>query len=221
MWEYISDIESSSLNRVVSDIELKYNYDESEDEFKDSIRITNPLASSFDFNTCTEGLEAQYEETAFQIWLLLNASGKRINKASQLVIESKWTKTANSDNTGKAEALGIIRMVAAHMGRPLKRNYITTKIKSEYRDQNNVDLDLLSFVSVRDKELTNNKPKKGWIESRTVSFERKRYDFGILYDADIDDPLLIRIGKIVKGNFPDTIINGNFPDKIINGTGEQ
>ena len=89
-----------------------------------------------------------------------------------------------------------------------------TKFNSTYRN-----LDLLSFISINDPLLTQGIPCKCWIDERTVSWKRKRLEFGVQFDIHPNDPLIVRIGKIVKGNFPDVIINGNFSDKIANGKG--
>lgn len=217
-WESIGKLEIGSIETIISDIKLDFTLKEASGKYAHSIRVLNTNDVSFNIANNFEGTVTSSATALIeQIFYLLNAGAKRIKKQAQLSLKSDFIKSPkpdDSDYSSMAEALVSIRNKAGWLNKPINTVPIICEINSANRS-----LDLLSFVDVTDPIVTEGAVRKGWVVSRKLLFDDRRYEFEILFDIHPNDPLKIQIGKIVKGNFPDIINNGNFPDKITNGPG--
>ena len=211
-WESISDISSSTNVKIVNDITLKFDYNESTGEYEDEIRVKRPDIP-FDFDLCTEGINRSNIGEAINIHELGTAGFGRTNKISQFTYESKWIKkNQNYDGTqGQGEALAFMRNLMGHINRNLQSVTITLPFTKTF-----LDLDLLSFISVTEQKLTSGQQRTGWIINRVVDYTSKRLVLKILFDIDLSDPFLVQIG-IIQDTFdePEIIDDDNTVIEVI------
>lgn len=187
----IGDIKRDSLTTVVSDFELKYDKNESTDKFQKTMRIKNTNESSFDFDRDTEGVTSDNYAEAEEAWLLLRAGYLRTKNSSQTKVENEWIKSFYSDGTGEGEALAFIRNQAGHVNR--QHEYITITIPYI---RSNLDLELLSFINIRDSKITGGVERAGWIVDRKLDVKKDQIQLKLLLDISATDPYLVEIGVV-------------------------
>lgn len=183
----ISDIKRDDLNNVVSDFELKYDYNEATGEYQGLIRIKNTTNSdTFSLENSTEGVSSDFSYTAEKAWESAQRGWKRIRKESQTKHESKWIKAFNADGTNENEAINFIRNQLAHVNR--EHEYISISVPFS---ATNLSLELLSFIQVTDAKITDGVARKGWIVERKINTKRDFLEFKILLDIISTDPFII------------------------------
>lgn len=215
----ISDIRRDNLNNVASDIELKYNYNESTGEYDNLIRIKNTKdTDTFSLENSTEGVSESNAYKAEKAWENFQSGWKRIRKSSQTQIESKCIKSFNSDGTGEGEALAFIYDISTHITR--EHEYITITIPYS---NTNFALELLDYVSVVDQKITNDIVRKGWIVERKIDTKKDRIVLTLLLDVVSTDPFIKVISVIQDVETSADIIEDiqSSSDVIQDGDGEQ
>ena len=86
--------------------------------------------------------------------------------------------------TGLSEAMNFIRNQVSWVTRQHEYIDVTTTI-----DSTSIDLELLTFVSVEDPEITVIK-RNGWIVGRTINAKNDLVTYRVLLDIDSRDPFI-------------------------------
>lgn len=214
----ISDIRRDSLNNIVSDIELEYDYNEATGEYQKKMRIKNTSdTDTFSLENSTEGVTLLEEGAARTAWNSLSRGWKRARKESQKKISTKWIKALNSDGTNSGEAIAFIRHLSAHINR--QHEYITIKVPY---NSANFDVELLSFISVKDLKVTDDVDRNGWVVG--VKHDTKKYtiELTVLLDIISTDPFLTDINILQDISSGTNIIQdiSSGTDIIQDGDGE-
>lgn len=185
----ISDISRDDITTIASDFELKYDYNEANGEYQNTIRIKNTNLPTFDFERDVEGVSSLNSKIAEEAWLLLRSGYLRTKKISETKKESEWIKAFYSDGTGEGEALAFIRNQAGHINR--QHEYLSVTIPY---NSNNLALELLSFISIRDQKITGNVERLGWVIERKINTKKDSIELKLLLDISATDPYLVEIG---------------------------
>lgn len=207
----IGDIRRSRNVKIISDFELRFNYNEATGEYLNVIRIKNTDRSTFDFHECTEGLPPQLENEAFQAWDQCASGEKRIKKQSKTVVESEWIKALFPDGIGVGEAITFIRNQAAHSNHEKEEIQIVIPLSKADSIK-----DLLEFDSVTHPTKTDGDERFGWLNYHSISFANGTITLNYHLDINKKDPFIRRIGIIQdKDQISDIIVDNDLETNII------
>ena len=198
-FESISKITRDNYNNIASDISVETNYKEYAQEFGKTIRVKNTEPENpFNGVDDTEGLEEIDYGIATEAHNLLALGWKRARKTNQLQLENKWLKSSNTDGTGNGDTINWIRNIAGHVNR--EHEYLTLTVPM---NRANLDLELLTFIIVKDQFVTDGDYRKGWIVERTVDTKNHVVIWKILLDINPKDPFFYAIGTLQDVFYPD------------------
>jgi hypothetical protein len=201
-FESISKITRDNLNNIITDIKMETHFREYDSVYEKTIRIKNtnfdPISLGFDPVTDQEGLDSTDMGTAAVAYDLLSLGWKRARKTNQLQVQNKWFKSKKSDGTGNSDSINWVRNISAHLNR--EHEYLTLNIPMT---RSNLDLELLTFVIVKDQFVTDNDFRKGWIVERTIDTRNHVVVWKILLDINPKDPFFYQIGVLQDVYFPD------------------
>lgn len=185
----ISKITRDDINTIVSDYELKWNYNEATGEYKNITRIKNTDQATFDFTRDTEGVLFDNRLIAEECWNFLKQGYNRSKKLSQSKHETKWTKTWFPE-FGDSEAINFIRNQSQWTSRQHEYMNVTIPVTDS-----NIAIELLTFVSVNDGIILN-AARQGWVVKRVLKPSNDTIVLTILLDIDQNDPFLENVNII-------------------------
>ena len=86
-----------------------------------------------------------------------------------------------------------------------------------------MQLELLSFLSIRDQKITGNVERLGWIVERKLNTKTDSIELKLLLDISATDPYLVEIGVVQDdanevGN--EWLNDSTATDEILNGDGK-